>query len=206
MNHKLRANTFFLVVLLGLLVLLFLSVYKQPTLASLFIKPTKPVLSRIPRPSRIPFPTIYIKPFRPIRTPTPSITPTLTHTPTPTPTPTEIPTPTPTSTPTPTVTPTNTPTPTPTPDLTPFEVQFSIADNIDFDKGTAQANKPIKKCTYGSSLMGCTIPLNANITVTLCQTTELYGQQLYWMKVESFSDEIKSTFFYDKPQSRCTIP
>ena len=95
-------------------------------------------------------------------------------------------TPTPTSIPTPTLT------PTPTSDLTPFEVQFSIVDAIDFDKGTAQANKLIKSCTYGSSSSGYNVPLDGNITETLCMTPELWGAQLLWIRVESFYGEVKS--------------
>lgn len=95
------------------------------------------------------------------------------------------------ATPTPTLTPTPISTPTPTPDLTPFEVQFSVVSAIDFDKGTAQANKLIKLCTYGSSAYGAYVPLNGNINEILCMTPELWGAQLLWMRVESYYGEVK---------------
>lgn len=80
----------------------------------------------------------------------------------------------------------------PPPDLTPFEVQFSVVDDISFDKGTAQANKPIRFCTYASSAAGSDIALDGNIIgPTLCMTPELWGASLLWMRVESFDGEVK---------------
>lgn len=183
-----------------------------PVTPTIIIQPT-PTSSITPTPTSTP--TITPSPtatYTPTPSNTPTNTPVPTNTQTPTPTLTNTPTPTPTDTPTPTssptVTPFLTPTPTitPTPDLTPFEVIFSSVDAIDFDKGTAQANKLIKSCTYGSSLYGCITPMNANIFSTLCQTPELYGQQLYWMKVVSYLDEIITTFIHSEPQYQCIIP